>query len=101
MKQDVIKILEQNAKEGWNGDTEAVGYTDFNSVAEQLVKLFAIPVVICSADDIKDKISESLNYYNVDNEDLDEMLEDVDKNEMSDIMDAITTLNTLLFKCET
>ena len=46
MKKDIIKILEQNAKEGWNGDTEAVGYTDFNSVAEQLVKLFAIPVVI-------------------------------------------------------
>jgi len=64
------------------------------------VKLLTIPVVICSAEDIKDKISDSLNYYNVDGEDLDEMLEDVDSSDLSDIMNAITTLNTLLFKCE-
>ena len=42
MKDKIIELLGKNAKEGWNGDVEAVGYTDFESVAEQLVKLFSI-----------------------------------------------------------
>lgn len=55
MKKEIIKILEQNAKEGWNGDVEAVGYVDFESVAEQLVKLFAIPDVSNRRELLRDK----------------------------------------------
>lgn len=46
------------------------------------------------------KVTSSLNYYNVDEEDLLEMLENADLSDMNQIMDAIITLNTILFKCE-
>lgn len=48
MKDKIIELLDKNAKEGWNGDVEAVGYTDFESVAEQLVKLFSIHDAVVS-----------------------------------------------------
>ena len=37
----IVKILEKNAKEGWNGDVEAVGYIDFEKVAKQINKMFS------------------------------------------------------------
>ena len=50
--------------------------------------------------EIIDKVESSLNYYNVDADDLNEMLEDCDEADMNKILEAITTLNTMLFKCE-
>ena len=50
--------------------------------------------------EIIDKVQSSLNYYNVDADDLEEMLEDCDEADMNEILEAITTLNTMLFKCE-
>ena len=50
--------------------------------------------------EIIDKVESSLNYYNVDVDDLNEMLEDCDKVNMNEILEAITTLNIMLFKCE-
>ena len=50
--------------------------------------------------EIIDKVESSLNYYNVDADDLKEMLEDCDEAYMNEILEAITTLNTMLFKCE-
>lgn len=46
MKDKIIKILEANAKEGWNGDVEAVGYYDFDIVADELLKLFNNDIVM-------------------------------------------------------
>ena len=51
--------------------------------------------------EIIDKIVESsLNYYNIDAYNLNELLEDCDETDMNEILEAITTLNTMLFKCE-
>jgi len=50
--------------------------------------------------EIIDKVNSSLNYYNVDECDLEELLEDCDEVDMGEILEAITTLNTMLFKCE-
>jgi len=50
--------------------------------------------------EIIDKVESSLNYYNVDVDDLNEMLEDCDKVNMNEILEAITTLNIMLSKCE-
>jgi len=50
--------------------------------------------------EIIDKVESSLNYYNVDVDDLNEMLEDCDEADMNEILEAITTLNTMLFKCD-
>lgn len=50
--------------------------------------------------EIIDKVESSLNYYNVDEDDLNELLEDCDEADMNEILEAITTLNTMLFKCE-
>ncbi|MEC5164836.1 hypothetical protein RCH18_000558 [Flavobacterium sp. PL11] len=49
---------------------------------------------------IIDKVASSLNYYNVSDDDLAEMMEDIDLSDMNEILDAIITLNTLLFQCE-
>lgn len=50
--------------------------------------------------EIIDKVESSLNYYNIDADDLNELLEDCDEADMNEILEAITTLNTILFKCE-
>jgi hypothetical protein len=50
--------------------------------------------------EIIDKVESSLDYYNVDQHDLEEMLEDCDETDMNEILEAITTLNALLFKCK-
>lgn len=50
--------------------------------------------------EIIDKVESSLNYYNIDEGDLNELLEDCDEEDMNEILEAITTLNTILFKCE-
>jgi hypothetical protein len=49
---------------------------------------------------IIDKVESSLNCYNIDADDLEELLEDCDKKDMNEILEAITTLNTMLFKCD-
>ena len=55
MKKEIIKILEKNAKEGWSDEIEAVGYVDFETVSEQIVKLFAIPDVRKQRESLKGK----------------------------------------------
>jgi hypothetical protein len=50
--------------------------------------------------EIIDKVESSLNYYNVDADDLNELLKDCDESDMNEILEGISTLNTLLFKCE-
>lgn len=49
---------------------------------------------------IIEKVTTSLNYYNVSEDDLAEMLENMDLSDMNEIWDAIVTLNTLLCQCE-
>ena len=46
MKQKIIKLLEQNSRDGWNEMTEVIACYEFEDLAEKLVKLFAIPSVI-------------------------------------------------------
>ena len=52
-------------------------------------------------DEIIEKMTSSLNYYNVDEDDLKELLDDdLSEEELKEISDAVISINTLLFKCE-
>jgi len=54
-----------------------------------------------SKDEIIEKMTSSLNYYNVDEDDLKELLDDdLSEEELKEISDAVISINTLLFKCE-
>lgn len=48
---------------------------------------------------IKEIVADSLNYYNVDDEDMDELMEDTDDEDLFEIKNALETLNQILFKC--
>jgi len=51
--------------------------------------------------EIIEKMTSSLNYYNVDEDDLKELLDDdLSEEELKEISDAVISINTLLFKCE-
>ena len=48
-------------------------------------------------EEVLDKIESSLNYYNVDKEDLIELLKGLSKEELKEVSNSITSFNTILF----
>lgn len=65
MKNEILEILQNNAKEGWNGDVEAIGYVDFEKVAEELSDNFLkniskLPVKINNLRNIKVSIENGV-----------------------------------------